>query len=250
MKMSVCVDALWPAGKNKDFYEGMKAAAGAGAKAIEFWGWWNKDITKIDGIRKETGLAVSAFCTRFISLVDASSHEAYLTGLMVTIEIAKKLECETIITQVGSEIEGMPRSEQHRNLVEGLKRAAQMLEKSGQTLVFEPLNTTINHKGYYLYSSDEAAQITDEVASPHVKMLFDIYHQQIMEGNITARIERYIEKIGHMHCAGVPGRHELESCELNYDYLFKRIEEAGYRGYMALELFTDHPEAEISRWCK
>lgn len=250
MKMSVCVDALWPSWKGYDFIQGMEAAAAAAAQAIEFWGWWNKDIDSIDSFRRRTGVKISALCTRFVSLVDASKHTEYLDGLRETIVVAKKLECKTIITQVGNYMPELSQKQQHQNLVEGLCKAAAILEKEDLTLVFEPLNTAVDHKGYYLWSSDEAAQIVDEVGSPHVKMLFDIYHQQIMEGNVVERIRRYADKIGHMHCAGVPGRHELENCELDYRFILEAIDQTGYAGYVALELFTQNPEAEIERWCQ
>ena len=104
-------------------------------------------------------------------------------------------------------------------------------------LVIEPLNTYVDHAGYYLWSSDEAFQIVGEVNSPNIKVLFDIYHQQIMEGNIIPRIRKNINSIGHFHAAGSPGRHELDSGEINYPNIFEAIGEAGYTGYIGLEYF-------------
>lgn len=246
MKISVCVDALWG---NVDFVQGMQEAKKCGVENVEFWCWWDKDIDAIDRARKELGLQISAFCTKFISLVDRSQHEAYLRGLEETLAVAKKLDCTTIISQVGNDLPDVPRQVQHQNLVDGLKACVPLLEQAGVTLVIEPLNIRCDHAGYYLSSSDEAEQIIDEVGSPYVKILFDLYHQQITEGDIITRSTALLPKIGHMHCAGNPGRHELDIGEINYRAVFDALNKAGYDKYMGFELFpVGTPENAIAPW--
>lgn len=234
MRLSVCIDAVF---NGWDFIEGMEAVKKAGLNAFEFWAWWNKDIDAIIKAKERLGLETAAFCTRFVSLVDPEKREEYKKGLEETLEVAKLLDCKTIITQVGNEIPGVPREDQRLSLVQGLKECAPMLEKAGVTLVFEPLNTTVNHKGYYLWSSDEAFGIVDAVGSDKVKVLYDIYHQQIMEGNLISRITANINKIGHFHAAGNPGRHELSNGEINYPQVFEAIKQVPYLGYVGLEYF-------------
>lgn len=247
MKISVCVDALWP---KIPCGNAARLAAGCGAEAIEFWGWWDKDLQAVKMACADSGLNVAAICTRFISLLDIHSQEAYLQGLKETIDAARFLGCRTIISQVGNELAGIPRKVQRSQLTDGLNKAAEMLSSCDIQLVIEPLNTRVDHKGYFLWSSWEAAQIIREVNSPRVKMLYDIYHQQVMEGDILQHIRESLDCIGHMHCAGVPGRHSLSESELNYDYVFRAIEEMGYEGFMGLELFTGKPEEEIKNWCR
>jgi len=122
------------------------------------------------------------------------------------------------------------------------------LEKTGITLALEPLNTIIDHKGYYLWQSSEAFEIINKVNSPHVKILYDIYHQQVMEGNIVNTITSNIEKICHFHSAGLPGRGELHDGELNYPFIFSKIDKAGYKGYIGLEYFPkQEPLENLSR---
>jgi len=104
-------------------------------------------------------------------------------------------------------------------------------------LVLEPLNVYVDHVGYYLYSSQEGFDIVEAVGSKNVKLLFDLYHQQIMEGNLIRNSTNNIYKIGHFHAAGSPGRHELYIGEVNYPEVFKAIDEAGYRGYVGFEYF-------------
>lgn len=246
MKFSVCIDALW---SNVDTVQAMREAKACGVENIEFWCWWDKDIDAVDRARKELGLQIAAFCTRFISLVDRTQHGEYLRGLEETLAVAKKLDCTTVISQVGNELPSLSRAEQHRNLVDGLKACLPLLEEAGVTLVIEPLNTRHNHPGYYLASSDEASEIIDEVASPYVKLLFDLYHQQITEGDIIKRSTAMISKIGHMHCAGNPGRHELSIGEINYSAVFEALNQAGYDKYMGFELFpVGAPGDAVSPW--
>jgi hydroxypyruvate isomerase len=113
------------------------------------------------------------------------------------------------------------REAQTQSLIEGLRACVPILEKEGVTLLIEPLNTRVNHQGYFLASSEEAFHIINQVGSPYVKILFDIYHQQITEGNVIANIRENIGLIGHFHAAGNPGRHELDNGELNYEQIFK-----------------------------
>ncbi|MGM0874763.1 MAG: TIM barrel protein [Bacillota bacterium] len=133
------------------------------------------------------------------------------------------------------------REEQHRSIVEGLKACVPFLNESGIMLVIEPLNTLVDHKGYYLDSSKEGFQIVNEVDSPFVKVLYDIYHMQIMEGNIISTINKNINNIGYFHVAGVPGRHEPYIGELFYLNIFKAIKATGFKGYIALEYFPITP---------
>ena len=113
------------------------------------------------------------------------------------------------------------------------------------TLVIEPLNTRIDHRGYYLWRSQEAFEIVDEVASPCVKVLFDLYHQHIMSDLSIDAIVAHIDRIGHFHMAGYPGRHEpmIES-EIDYPAILRAIEKSGYAGAVGLEYFPVRDAAE------
>jgi hydroxypyruvate isomerase len=101
--------------------------------------------------------------------------------------------------------------------------------------VLEPLNTLKDHRGYFLASSYEAFEIIEEVGSPAVKVLYDIYHQQITEGNLIPTITENIGLIGHFHVADVPGRHQPGTGEINYKNVFAAIDGSGYNRYVGLE---------------
>jgi hydroxypyruvate isomerase len=242
MNISVCVDAVY---RGQDFADSLRHLAAAGVTAFEFWGWWDKDVARIQQVKEEVGLTAVALCTHFISLVDPSQRTAYLQGLEQSIHVAQQLGASTLISQVGNDT-GAPRAQQQQSLIDGLKTAVPLLEKANIQLAFEPLNVLVDHPGYYLTRSDEAFAIATAVNSPHVKVLFDIYHQQITEGNVIRNIVAHIDKIGHFHAAGNPGRHELQNGELNYPEIFRAIDATGYQGYVGLEYFPlDEPLAGI-----
>lgn len=232
MKPSVCIDAVF---EGMSFDEACSAVASAGIPAIEFWGWWDKDLDELQSAQRKHNLALSACCTKFISLVDPAVRDDYLAGLSESIDAAQRLETKTLISQVGDFRVGVSRDEQHQSLVDGLKAAAPLLENANVTLVIEPLNELVDHAGYYLIRSDEAFEIIDEVGSPNVKVVFDIYHQQISEGHLIHNIVSNIAKIGHFHAAGNPGRNELQRGEINYPQVFSAIQETGFDGYVGLE---------------
>ncbi len=232
IKPSVCIDAVFEGVAIED---ALRQVAAIGFKAFEFWCWWEKDLSQLLDLRDELGLDVAACCTKFVSLVEPSVRREYLAGLEESIAAAQRLGCNTLISQVGDLLPGVGRQQQHDCLRDGLIEAARMLEGSGVTLAIEPLNELVDHAGYYLVRSDEAFQLIDEVASPSVKVTFDIYHQQIQEGNLIPNMERSWEEIGYFQIGDNPGRNEPTTGEINYKNLFKYIHEKGYRGIPGLE---------------
>ena len=110
-----------------------------------------------------------------------------------------------------------------------------MAEEAGVTLLLEALNTQVDHPGYWLSSSDMGAELCREVGSQRLKLLFDCYHMEIMEGDLIEHISRHADVIGHFHAAGVPGRHEPFVGELDYAPLVEHIRSLGWSGVMALE---------------
>ncbi len=170
-------------------------------------------------------------------LVNPREREEFLRQMGMAIDAAKKVNSPQLVTLTGNELGGMPRSEQMTNAVEALRAAAPMLEKNGITATVEILNTYVDHAGYFLYRVRDGAELIDRVGSPNIKLLFDIYHVQIMEGNLIENIRSNIDRIGHFHIGDVPGRHELGTGEINYRNVLKAIYNLGdrYRGSAALE---------------
>lgn len=237
MFYSVCVSAVF---SRLPIHEGIARAKEAGFSACEFWGWWDMDAQKVRNALKDNDMKLCGMCTRFIPMNDPARRQEYLDGLVQTLDMADELNCQTIITQVGQQQPHLTHEEQTRSIIDGLKACVPLLEKAGKTLVIEPLNTKFNHPGYFLAYSDEAFAIVREVNSPHVKVLFDIYHQQITEGNLIPNITKNAEWIGHVHMAGHPGRHEpFGRNEIHYPSVLGALKEAGYTGAVGLEYFPE-----------
>jgi len=170
-------------------------------------------------------------------LVNPREREGFLRELNLSLEAAKRVDAKQLVVLTGNELGGMPRSEQMSNAVATLREAAPILEKNGATAIVEILNTYVNHAGYFLYYVRDGVELVDRVASPSVKLLFDIYHVQIMEGNLISNIRQNIDRIGHFHVGDVPGRHEPGTGEINYRNVFKAIYDLGdrFQGSVALE---------------
>lgn len=234
-----CADIFF---KEQPFAKRLELLAKIGFNRYEMWCWWDKNSDDVAKARREHHIELAACCTRFVSLTDPKERQNYCDGLKETIEFCQRHGTKTIISQVGNELVGVPRQAQHESLVAGLYQAAKLLNGTGIQLVIEPLNLLVDHKGYYLSRSDEAAEIIQKVGSENVKMLFDVYHQQITEGNVIANLRQYAPMIGHYHIADVPGRHEPGTGELNYLNVIKAISETGYVGDIGLEFFPANPD--------
>jgi hydroxypyruvate isomerase len=231
MKFSLCIGAY----KGKDVIYHLEKVKEHGFHGLEYYAWWELDLDQVAKEQERIGVGISATCTRFFNLVDETKREEYIEGLKQTITACKKLGIKSIISQTGNEIKGLPREVQQRAMVETLKRCAPLCEEAGVVLELEPLNGLVDHVGHYLQRSDEAAQIIDQVGSPHVKLVFDVYHQQITEGNVIRNATRYRDRINHYHIADNPGRKQPGTGELNYVNILKAIKETGYRGFIGLE---------------
>jgi len=232
MTFSLCTDIFFYGQPKEPLLKKIKAI---GFDAIEIWGLSETDEDMLSTELKRNGLTLAAFLASERDLVDKSRHEAIIYGLRANIKSAKRLGCKRLITTVGQSLEGIPDEEQTKSIIAGLRLAAPYLEEADITLVVEPLNVLVNHPGYFLSRSDAAFEIIRAVNSPNVKLLFDIYHQQVTEGNLIENITKNISLIGHFHIADVPGRHEPGSGEINWRNVLCAIKSSGYEGYLGLE---------------
>lgn len=249
LKASVCIDAVL---ESLPTQPALELVSKLGYEAIEFWKWWDKDLVSLLADCDRLGLRIAACCTKFVSLVDPAVRPEYLDGLRQSVAAAQRLGCPTLISQVGDLRVGVSRQAQHDCLVAGLRAAVPVLEESNVTLAIEPLNELVDHVGYYLVRSDEAFEIVREVNSPHIKVTFDIYHQQISEGNVIANLQANMQHVAHLHAAGNPGRHELTCGELHYPSIFEAIRKTQYNGYVGLEYWPlETPEKglqQVAQW--
>lgn len=243
LNFSVCIEMLFnQLPVEERFFEVKKA----GLRAAEIWGWSGRDLNAMKQAIRESGVALVGMC---VDSKDAGLRERYGSTPLVadgsaknfyevaaeSVETAKTLGVKKLIVTTGQARGELSRERQHENIISALRSAAPIFEKGNITAVLEPLNVLIDHKGYYLSSSDEAADILRAVGSKNVKMLFDVYHQQITEGNVVNNIIKNIDLIGHFHIADNPGRREPGTGELNYANIFRAIEKTGYDAYVGFE---------------
>jgi len=247
MKLSLCINS---ATKDLSRPDAIRLAKKLGYQAVEFWegGAPDFDPAAIKTALDETGLTVA--CNGFAAgLVDPATRPAFIESIKTSLKNAQLLNAKGIITITGDELKDVPRQQQHNSIIDGLKEAASLLDGTGICLLLEPLNPLVDHAGYYLATSAEAFEIVRKVNSPNVKVLFDIYHQQITEGNLISNIINNIDLIGHFHVAGNPGRGEPYLGEINYCEIFAAIDKTGYQGYAGLEFWPKSDMEESLKKC-
>lgn len=231
MKFDIPVPCFF--GKD-DFCEAIKKISALGFNAIETYDWKSLDFEKVAETCEKYDVKLISMCTSCFSMTDPNRLEEWLSGLTQSCIAARQMNVKKLITQVGNDT-GKERAYQHESIVNALRFASPILESFGVTLMIEPLNILVDHKGYYLPSSAEAFDIIRESECKNAKVVFDIYHQQISEGNIIPNIINNLDLIAHLHCAGHPGRHDLQYGENDYRVIFDAVDKAGYTGYCGLE---------------
>jgi len=242
VKLSACIEMLW---NDLPFAERIRRTAAIGVPAYEFWGWRNKDLDAIEAAMRDCGLPLAVLALDPMGqLVVRDAQAALVRSMRETVAVAQRLGCPTIIATTGNTLPDESFDATRRRVVRHLRALAPLAEDAGLTLAIEPLNTLVNHQGYWLTRMSEAVDIVEEVDSPAVKVLMDIYHQQVQEGNIISNLTVYAHHIGHFHSAGVPGRHELVGGELDYRAIYRAIDATGYAGYVGLEFSPTRPAEE------
>jgi hydroxypyruvate isomerase len=202
-----------------------------GLKAIDLLG--PEDFPTL----KKHGLACAMVNTHGLTkgLNRKENHEQCLAQIRTAIDAASEYNFPNVITFPGNR-EGMPDDVGADNMVYALKQVIGYAEKKNVTICFEYLNSKVDHKDYMFDNMAWGVEVCKKVGSENVKILYDIYHAQIMEGDIIRTIKTYKNYIGHYHTGGNPGRNEIdETQELYYPAITRAIAETGFKGYVAHE---------------
>lgn len=163
------------------------------------------------------------------------NHDAIIKDLEERLPLVKAAGIPNQIVMSGNR-NGMDDKEGLKNCVKGLKRITPLAEQLGVTLIMELLNSKVDHKDYMCDRTPWGVALVNEVASPRFRLLYDIYHMQIMEGDVIRTITDHFDAIAHYHTAGVPGRHEIDATqELNYTAICKALVEKKFTGYLGQE---------------
>jgi len=234
LKMSAPID-FFP---GKTPVEKLDAVAAWGLPAYEWLGA-SGDVDALRAKADSLGLVLScmggAGAIRPGGMVNPDDHDKVVEQFKKNVEVAKKLNCTHLVGLSGNERDDVSREQQTEFVIKCVKRLAPIAEENDVTLVMEALNPLVDHKGYFMTTTALTMEIIKAVNSPKVKMLFDIYHQQITEGNVIRNITENIDRIGHFHVADNPGRKEPGTGELNYKNIFKAIAATNYKDFVALE---------------
>lgn len=174
---------------------------------------------------------------------DLNLRDEFLNDIKNSIEVAKRVNAKWMTVVPGFVDMRQNMDYQTAHVVESLKQASALLEPHGITMVLEPLNFR-NHPGLFLSESPQAYSICKAVDSPSCKILFDIYHQQIQEGNLIPNIEQSWEEIAYFQIGDNPGRKEPTTGEINYKNIFKYIHSRGYTGILGMEHGNSRPDKE------
>ena len=217
-------------------------AAGAGFRAVEFQFPYDHDKDELSERARRAGVEVVLFNLpagdwdkgeRGIACIPSRVSE-FRNGVGRAIEYAKALGCTRVNCLSGIAPARVTAETLRETFVSNLRFAAGELEREGITLLIEPVNTrTVS--GFYLRNSGQALALMDEARSANLKLQYDVFHMQIMEGDLVATIEANIARIGHIQIADVPDRHEPGTGEINYPFLFDRIDRIGYQGWIGCE---------------
>ena len=210
-----------------------QAAADLGLKGVDLLKIEEFDIPRHYGLICTMGQAGGGTITDAMNRIE--NHAAIEAAFRKNIPLAAKAGVPNVITFSGTR-RGMPDEEGARNTILGLNRVKQIAEDNGVTICLELLNSKVNHPDYMADHTAWGARVMREVNSPQVKLLYDIYHMQIMEGDLIDTIRTNLDCIAHFHTGGVPGRHEIAAGqEIQYPAVMKAIADAGFKGYVAHE---------------
>lgn len=226
----------------------VRTGAENGFKGVEQLGWKDVDMEAAKAVLAETGVTSTAIVIQSKEndeynkamawshgMVWEDTRKAFLDSFRETVEAAKTLNVPNIIATVGNTRSDCSSERQFYNCVYTLRAMSDIAEAEGIMIVLEPLNILVNHAGYYLVTTPQATEMIKAVDSPNCKILFDIYHQQISEGNVIRNIKENIDLIGHFHIADNPGRREPGTGEMCYEKIFAAIQETGYDRWLAFE---------------
>jgi len=239
-----------------DVMERFKKSAEAGFTHVEMLFPFHYDLDQVERALKENGQTMILFDTDagdFAGgdrgyLCDPARKDRFYQSVKDAVAIAPRLGTKLLNALAGKVPAGVSFEQARATVVENLKRAAPLCEAAGITLMSEGLNT-VQTPGYFLDTSKLGFGIVEEVGSAAVKFQYDVYHMQIMEGNLIDTIKANLDKIAHIQIADVPGRHEPGTGEINYPNVLRAIDDAGYQGYVALEYVPgDGTEAGLDSW--
>ena len=252
-KLAANLSTLFP---QLAFLERFGAAARAGFRYIEYQFPYSWDPHEIAACATAAGVEVvlhnappgSGPGDRGIACLPGREAE-FREGIERALDYAKAVGCRRLHCLAGVAPDGADREHLHSTFVSNLRHTANRFAAEEIELLIEPINTR-SIPGYFLNGSRQAERVLEEVAAPNASIQYDIFHMQIMEGDLARTIERLLPRIGHMQLADVPGRHEPGTGEINFQFLLRHIDRIGYTGWIGCEYNPVGDTVEGLAWAK
>ena len=237
--------------KSLPFLDRIRQSAALGFPAVEFWPWQGKDVDAAARLCKDLNITISQFTAWGFKpgLNDPANHPKFVQAIKDGCAVAKKLDCKLMTVVGGDDQPGMTQEQMHANIIAGLKLAAPIAEDNDVTLILEPMNIRVDHKGHCLYGSAPAIRICEAVGSAHVQINWDLYHMQVTEGDLCGHLREGLKarKVGYLQVADNPGRNEPGTGEVHYNRVLKEAYDLGYRGHVGLECRPKDDEVTAAR---
>jgi len=239
------------------FMQRFQAAAEAGFKAVEFLFPYEFAATDIAAQLRQHGLQNVLFNLSAGDWVAGERGMAchpgrqaqFRASVQQALEYARVLGTPRVHVMAGLAPSGAAPQECHAAYLENLRYACAQAAADGIQCLIEPINTR-DMPGYFLTTQAQAYAVREEAGAANLQVQMDFYHVQIMEGDIATKLRRYLPHIGHIQVAGVPDRHEPDSGEVNYPYLFRLLDQLGYRGWVGCEYRPAHGTVQGLGWLK
>ncbi|WP_116132278.1 TIM barrel protein [Tropicimonas sp. IMCC34043] len=234
-RFSACIDLLF-AHPGETHADRIRRAAEAGFDAVEFWLWSDKPVEEMARQARDSGVSIAGFVAEpMIWLTDRRNHQAWCDGLARSVETANRFGAPVLIVQAGNLLPDVSHEDQASALTDALSAGADVVAGSGVVLGLEPLNTRVDHVGYFLDATTEALDIVDAVARPEVGILFDLYHSAVMDEAVETVLAGRVDRVVHAHVADHPGRNEPGSGRVGLERGLRWMLENGYKGRIGLE---------------
>jgi hydroxypyruvate isomerase len=235
VKLSAVIEDLYMFNEAGDMPARIRAAAAAGLDRVEFHMWSPVGMDAVEAALKETGVRLLSLTVGpRVGCVDRSKEAYVMDAVDRTMAMCQRLGAKDMVIAGGPALAGASAAEQHDNMVYLLKRAAPRVQAAGMRLLLEPLNTRIDHVGFFMGSALEGLDIVEAVDSPAVRLLYDAYHAEVMGEDWTQILKR-ARLIGYVQVADTNGRHEPGTGSIAWKAWLAALKAAGYHGDIGLE---------------
>jgi len=234
---------LWTVFRDLPFDQRLEKVAEAGYRNVELVGeyekWTDADFDRAIAKRKELGITFDCTAGLKHGLCNPAGRDALLAEVRSTLPIMERIGCPALFFLSGNIVPGLSLDAQQQSCIDGLKAAAALVD--GKRINGEPVRLLLENidpeenANYFLTSVARGFEIVKAVALPQVQFLYDLFHEQIAEGNLIEKLEKNIEHVGLVHIADVPGRHEPGTGEINYRNIFRKLAELKYDRVVAME---------------